>query len=271
MNRFSAVAVIAILSISFLPGVSYAGFGIRLTGPATYVGYGDFNDYVDTYNSEYLSDSPYKYENINWAPEFGVEVLYTLLPKIDIGVGAGIIMGTSEYSVSAGLENITLRHKIRPYPFTATAYYRLPWMGGPFKPIAYGGVGVYYNKAFFSSAYMGTGNDYSYEWTLTKWGFGLHGGVGFEISILPKLSVDLGIKARWANFTGFEGTDPISGEKVIIGTGTVEVEVGDPPAIYIVPVYEPMTAEFVNENENLREAEVSLTGYSIVIGINIMF
>ncbi len=57
-------------------------------------------------------------------------------------------------------------------------------------------------------AYMGTCSDYSYEWELSKWGFGLHGGAGFEISILPKLSVDIGVKARWANFKGFEGTGP---------------------------------------------------------------
>ncbi len=271
MKRFTVLTGLVLLSMFVWPGNANAGFGIRVTGPATYISYNDFNDFVDAYNAEYLADSDYKYNNLKWVAEFGMEVMYDLIPTLDIGVGAGIIMGTSEYSVPVGLESWTLKHKIRSYPFTATAYFKPPWIWGPFKPIVYGGGGVYYNKAFFSSAYMGTLKDYSYEWELTKWGFGLHGGVGFEISILPRLSVDVGIKGRWANFKGFEGTDPITGEDVIIATGIVEEEIGDPPEIYIVPVYGPMTAEFISENEGLREGEVDLTGYSIVVGINVMF
>ena len=271
MSKHRIVAVFVVLSMFLCAGTSSAGIGIRVTGPATHIGYKDFNDFVDTYNAEYLAASPYKYNNLKWLPEFSGEVIYNALPMLDVGIGAGIILGTSEFSWSAGMESYTRKHKLRSYPFTATAYYRPPWPLGPFKPILYGGAGLFYTNASFSDAYMGIGDDYSYEWEFTKWGFGLHGGAGIEISILPKLSVDIGVKGRWANFTGFEGTDPISGEDVIIGVGTVEEIWGDPPEVHVVPVYGPMSPEFVDEVETLNEAEVNLSGYSIVVGIKVTF
>ncbi len=271
MKRFSAAAVIVILSISLLPGASYAGFGVRINGPATHVSLDQFNDFVDAFNSEYLSGTPYSWNNLTWVPEFHGEILYNVTPMLDIGVGAGIILSTSELSISAGLESSTEKHKLRSYPFTATGYFDPAWSLGPFKPFFYGGAGIYYTSWDYSSAYMGTGEDFSYEWQTSKWGFGLHGGAGVEITILPKLSVDIGFKGRWAKFKGFEGKDPNSGEDVVLATGTLEYIVGDPPEIYIVPIYQPLSTEFVSDTETLEEAEVDLTGYSIVLGIKVMF
>ena len=244
-------------------GNANAGFGIRVSGPATHVSLGQFNDYVDIVNSEELVGLPYSMNNLDWVAEFSGEVMYDVLPMLDIGLGAGIIMGTSELAIAAGLENWTEKHKLRSYPFTATGYLRPAWSFGPFKPIIYGGAGFYYTKWFYSMAYMGTGNDYSYEWELSKWGFGFHGGAGFEISILSKLSVDVGVKARWANFKGFEGTGPnpeVEGEEidVLLGSGQREGS----------PWFGPIA---VDEADDFDEGEIDLTGYSIVIGINVMF
>lgn len=274
MKRFAAITAVTIFSIYLLAGTAHAGFGIRVGGPATHVSLGQFNSFVDAFNSEYLSGTPYSWNNLNWVPEFNGEILYDVTPMLDVGVGVGIIMSTAELSISAGLESSTDKHKLRSYPFTATGYIDPAWSLGPFKPIFYGGVGLYYTSWDYSTAYMGTGNDFSYEWETSKWGFGLHGGAGFEISILPRLSVDIGIKGRWANFKGFEGKDPNSGEDVVLASGTMEyiVEVApDVFELFIVPTYQPLPTEFVSETETLQEAEVDLSGYSIVVGLKVMF
>jgi opacity protein-like surface antigen len=271
MRRFTAAALMIFLFVLVLSSASHAGFGIRVTGPTTHLSLGQFNDYVDAFNSEFLSGTPYSWNNLTWVPEFGGEILYDLTPMLDIGVGAGIILSTSELSISAGLESSTEKHKLRCYPFTATCYIDPAWSLGPFKPFFYAGAGLYYTNWDYSSAYMGTMEDFSYEWETSKWGFGFHGGAGFEISILPKLSVDIGFKGRWSKFKGLEGKDPITGEDVVLAAGTLEFEEGDPPEIYIVPIYQPISTEFVSETETLDEADVDLSGYSIVLGIKVKF
>jgi hypothetical protein len=263
MKRFALLTGLVLLSMFVWLGNANAGFGIRVSGPATHVSLDQFNDYVDIVNSEELVGLPYSMNNLDWVAEFSGEVMYNALPMLDIGLGAGIIMGTSELAIAAGLENWTEKHKLRSYPFTATGYFRPAWPLGPFKPIIYGGAGIYYTKWSFSMAYMGSGDDYSYEWELSKWGFGLHGGAGFEISILPKLSVDVGVKARWANFKGFEGTGPdpeAEGEEVdvLLGSGYREGS----------PWFGPIA---VDEADDFDEGEIDLTGYSIVVGIKVMF
>ncbi len=232
MRRFSTVICLTILSMLLLAGSSQAGLGVRISGPATHVSLGQFNDYVDAFNSEYLSGTPYSWNNLNWMPEFSGEILYNVTPMLDVGIGMGLIVSTSELSIIAGLESSSEKHKLRSYPFTATGYYEPGWALGPFKPFFYGGAGIYYTNWTYSTAYMGTRDDFSYEWNLTKWGFGLHGGLGVEISILPKLSVDVGFKGRWANFKGFEGKDPFEGDDVILGVGTIEHVVEISPGVF---------------------------------------
>jgi opacity protein-like surface antigen len=274
MNKFPIFAISTLLAVSLLAGTSYAGLGIRVSGPTTHLSLGQFNDFVDAFNSEFLAGTPYSYNNLNWVPEFNGEVLYSAMPMLDIGIGAGIMLSTSELAISAGLASSTEKHKLRSYPFTATGYFNPSWPLGPFRPFFYGGAGVYYTSWTYSSAYMGPGTDFSYEWEMTKWGFGLHGGAGFEISILPKLSVDIGFKGRWASFKGFEGKDPVEGEDVVLATGTITQTVEISPGVYetyIVPVFLPMLPEFVSETASVQEAEIDLSGYSIVFGIKVMF
>ena len=208
MKKFSSVVAILLVSIFVYAGPAHAGIGVRITGPVSYISYGNWNDFADFLNDEALPELglSQKIDKINWVPEFGGEILISPVPILDVGLGAGMMLKTADISVSAGTETMSFSHKLRVYPFTLTGYLKPSLPLGFAKPFFYGGVGLYYTKLIFEEGYSGIGTDYSYEAELTKTGFGLHGGAGLEFSVFPKVSIDIGVKARWAKIKGFEGT-----------------------------------------------------------------
>jgi opacity protein-like surface antigen len=120
-------------------------------------------------------------------------------------VGAGILYGKSSYVLQTGLGAYSYEHTIRAFPLTATCYVNLPEVPIA-KPYVYLGGGAYATKLAFKESTSGgtTAGEASAE--LRKWGFGLHGGAGLSFDIVPKVQFELGLKWRWTNVKGFEGT-----------------------------------------------------------------
>jgi len=256
MKKFSSIAVMLLVSMVVYTCAAQAGVGVRVWGGIGHIGYGNYNDWVDAFNREMLAGSGYSIDNMNWIPEFGGEVLFSAIPLLDIGVGASMMQSTSELSISEGGE-FSIEHKLKSYPITATAYFKPTLPLAFMKPVVYGGVGLY--RTVLTWDYAETITPESWDAELSKWGFGMHGGVGMEISVMPMMSIDLGVRGRWAKMKGFEGTatHSVEGEMDVF----LAYDEGD-------LVYGP---EDIENPENYDEGEVDLSGFGFILGLKLMF
>ncbi len=259
MNRFSNVVVMLLVSMVVCAGVVHAGVGAGVWGGFSHISYGNYNDWVDAVNTEILAGSGYAYDNMNWVSEIGGEALVTVVPMLDMSVGAGMLLSSTEYDVSGGGMSYSLEHKLRSYPFTLSGYVKPPLPFGFAKPVVFAGVGLYYTKLIWNEALSGSIEDYTYEAELTKTGFGLHGGAGLEFSVFPKVSFNIGVRARWAKIKGFEGT----GTHSITGESDLFLAY-DEDDLYYGP------ADISNPND-FDEGEVDLSGFGFVLGVKMMF
>lgn len=252
------MAIITIAALLF-PGEAVAGFGLRLTGGFSHIAYGDFNDGVDAINTVYAGIA--EMDNMKWVPEFGGEFYYSIIPMLEIGIGGGMIAGSSELSFSMMGVNLSSNHKMKAYPVSLTAYFRpkVPFVS--MKPYLFGGGGLYYSKLDFDLNLTSPGESEGYSAELSAWGFGLHGGGGVEFSIMPAFSFDIGFKMRWADIDGFEGTmTELGGEEV--NAYLMGDEIGG------MWEYGPQDVALKDQYE---EGSVDLSGFEIYIGLKAGF
>jgi len=206
--RHAAAAASCVALVALLAAASAsAGIGVRASAGLGYVSYGDFNDFVAHLDDVVLAANGASgtISSMHWVGEFGGEITAPLVPMLDLGIGFGIIRGSSDFTFSAGGDRFDYKHTVTAYPVTATAYAKLPLV--PFaKPYAFAGVGVYYANASFDEEGTSGGSSSGFSAELTKWGFGLHGGAGLSFALVPRASLDLGVKGRWAKIRGLRGT-----------------------------------------------------------------
>ncbi len=257
LSVISAVAIVTAAA-----GVSEAGIGFRATGGYSHISYGDFNDWVDEVNESLASGGAGEIDNIKWVPEFGGEFYYSIVPMFEIGVGAGMMMGNSEYSFTDGDESVEFEHKIKAFPINANFYFKpnVPFSG--MKPYLYAGGAMYYTKLDFGFKLANLSDEGGYDAELSTWGFGIHGGGGMEFPIIPSLSLDVGFKIRWASIGGFEGTaTDLEGETRDVFLAGFTDDEGNWS-------YGPAEASMEGEYD---EGKVDLTGYTIYIGFKAGF
>ncbi len=260
MKGLLSVISVAVILVA-AAGVSEAGIGFRATGGFSHISYGDFNDWVDEANESLAAGGAGEIDNIKWVPEFGGEFYYSIVPMFEVGVGAGIMMGNSEYSYTDGDGSVEFEHKIKTFPINANFYFKpnVPFVS--MKPYLYAGGAMYYTKLDFGLNFVYLSDEVGYDAELSAWDFGIHGGGGMEFSVLPSLSFDIGFKIRWASIGGFEGTaTDLEGETrdVFLAGGTSEGE------LYYGP-------EDVALEDEYDEGKVDLTGYTIYIGFKAGF
>jgi opacity protein-like surface antigen len=216
MKRFASLAALLPLGALLAGDPASAGIGVRVSGGLSYVSYGDFNDFAEYINAEVLAASEASGEigAIHWVPEFQGEIVLPIAPMLDLGIGVGIIMGSSEFGFEVSGDRFDYEHTVKAYPVTATGYVDLPLL--PFaRPYAFGGGGLYYTKLTFGNVVTIGGTATGYDAELTKWGFGLHGGAGLSFSLSPMVTFDIGVKGRWAKIAGFEGSATTTDGEVI--------------------------------------------------------
>jgi len=253
------VALIAVLS----SGTCGAETGFRVSAAMSRISFDDYNDMVDTINED-LSLFQAEAENLNWLPELRGEFLYSPLPLITVGAGAGILFGKAELATQV-IGNY--EYGVRSYPLTVTGYFKpdIPLM--PVKPFAYLGVGAYYASIDVDFSYSAQGIEESAD--LSAWGFGFHGGAGLEFSILPLISLEVGLRGRWVDIDGFEGTGKLSDgttTDVFLVSDTEKVDIGGETVEY--PVFGPQPVE---DRDKYDEGSLNLTGYGISLGLKLAF
>jgi hypothetical protein len=239
-----------------------AGIGVRVSGGLSYVSYGDFNDAADYANEEGLwaSGATGEVGAIHWIPEFSGEVIVPVIPRLSVGVGGGIVFGKSSYVLRTGLGAYSYEHTMKAYPVTATAYVDLPML--PFaKPYVYLGGGAYRTKLTFEESTSGISTDEASA-ELQKWGFGLHGGAGLSFDIIPTVQFDLGLKWRWADVKGFEGTrrnpDGSSTDVFLASYRDTDGSLNFAP-------------ESMADKDVFGEGSVDLSGFSFMLGLTVSF
>jgi opacity protein-like surface antigen len=262
MKRLTgAAAFLAFVLLLAAHGAS-AGIGVRVSGGLSYVSYGDFNDAADYANEEGLwaSGATGEVGAIHWIPEFSGEVIVPVIPRLSVGVGGGIVFGKSSYVLRTGLGAYSYEHTMKAYPVTATAYVDLPML--PFaKPYVYLGGGAYRTKLTFEESTSGISTDEASA-ELQKWGFGLHGGAGLSFDIIPTVQFDLGLKWRWADVKGFEGTrrnpDGSSTDVFLASYRDTDGSLNFAP-------------ESMADKDVFGEGSVDLSGFSFMLGLTVSF
>lgn len=258
----TVLVVIAITSVS-IPSTSMAGFGFRVNGGIAYVRYSDFNDYADFENERELPAMGVteKIDNIHWVPEVNGEFLISPFPSLTIGVGAGMITGTSTFSFAVGGVGLSYEHTVRAYPIGATGYFNVPVSASSIKPYLHGGFAAVYSTTAFDAKLTAGGVTDGLDAELSTWGFEVHGGGGVLFTLFPNVSIDLGVKGRWANLTGYEGTG------TFIGEGSFDVFLAKEhtsESILCGP-------EKVENRELYEEASVDLSGLAVTLGVSVSF
>ncbi len=242
-------------------------YSFRVYGGYGRVSYGDFNDLVAS-NNEGLLPGNERFSEIRWIPEFAGEVLYSPLPRVRVGVGAGIIAGSSDVSNSILFGDDAIRygyeHAVRAYPILATVYYDVPVPGTFVSPRIFAGAGAYYSRITFDVSLDPEPDPpfESIESELTTWGFGFHGGGGVYIPVTPKIAVELDVRFRFAVLAGYEGmsrSDERGEWDVFLARGTL-------PDGHVF--YGPCS---VDEGDSFDEGEVSLNGIGFSVGASISF
>ncbi len=259
MRKSAGVLTIIAAMAFFASTVAWAGMGFRVMGGFSHIAYGDFNAFIDTTNTGFGGMA--RMDNINWVPEIAGEFYYSLMPMLELGIGAGIISGKSDFSISTMNVGASFKHTVKVYPFTTTAYFypQVPFI--TMKPYAYGGVGMYYSRITFETSGTFGGDSDGYDADLTDWGFGLHGGGGIEFFVMRTVSFDIGFKVRWADMKGFEGT-----ATDFDGNTRDVFYVSDEIGGYLV-----YGLADVAEKDDYDEGSVDLSGYSLYAGIKIGF
>ncbi len=263
-RTMTLTAVTALLAVMVCSGSAWATVEVRVTGGYTYISHGDYNDFADYANGLLEIDGVTEddFENIKWIPEFGAEVLISTMPWMKVGIGAGILFGSADLSLSEGGDWYKWEHKVKAYPFTATGYFEPFVPEVPLKPYFFGGLGLYYSKLTLSENLGDSVDSYGYEAELTKWGFGLHGGAGLEFSLAPTVKLDIGLKGRWAELKGFEGTATDSnGEKVDVYLAGGKTSDGD----------SYFGVDSVDSDEDWEEGSVNLSGVGFTLTLKIGF
>ncbi len=254
MKKLIALAIALAVTAAAVP--AEAGPGIKVKGGFTWIGYGDFNTWVDETNKEIPSGIS-TFDNMNWIPEISAEFTFPLLPTFSGAVGVGYLSGKWDYNFSIGADGLSYVHKVKSVPVLLNVYWEPPLVF--INPFIYGGVGFYRTSLEFDYSETVGGNTDGYNAEMDKWGFGLQAGGGIRLSLIPLMSLDVGVQGRWADVSGFEGTATNQdGEtkEVYLGKGVVNG----------YHVYGPE-----ERDSELEEASVDLSGFTIFVGLTFSF
>jgi opacity protein-like surface antigen len=260
MKHPHVTRAVLVLGMLCAAGASSAGIGLRVQGGYGYIRYGDYNDRIEYLNGEYfpMMSIDGTLDEFHWVPEISGGVFMPLASRFDLEIGGGFIWGTREFSIEP--VGYLYEHSVRTYPFTVTLRASLPVSFMSAKPYAFAGVGAYYATLGFTYGTPAAAT--SFDADLSAWGFGAHGGVGLEIPLAPKASLEVGVKGRIAPIHGFEGTKTWGGgktEDVFLAYGTDEE--GN-------LIYEPRP---VSERDAFDEGTLDMSGVTFHVGVTVLF
>jgi opacity protein-like surface antigen len=226
------------------PIFSQSKFSIRLTGGLSTIDGGDLNADIREFHkfTSHLNGNPVYSANLNldemnYAFNFGGELVYNIKNRFSIGLGTEYLTRTVEgpfsldYSTSinhwwgTGIEGwnetSTRMYTVRAIPILLNLYYSIP-LGNKTSIILNLGSGYYFGSFERSSDYEGGSEyeeeswyylDYLYEYsysgveeeTANAATFGFHGGVGIDINLTSHIGLIIEARGKMVNFKDWEG------------------------------------------------------------------
>ncbi|MGD8540305.1 MAG: outer membrane beta-barrel protein, partial [Candidatus Aminicenantes bacterium] len=226
------------------PIFAQSKFSIRLTGGLSTIDGGDLNSDIQEFHkfASYLNGNPVysaslELGEMNYAFNFGGELVYNIKNRFYIGLGTEYLTRTVEgpfsldYSTSikywwgTGIESwdemSTRTYTLRAIPILLNLYYSIP-LGNKISIILNLGSGYYFGSFERSSDYEGGSEyeeessyclDYLYEYsysgvekeTANAATFGFHGGIGIDINLTSHIGLIIEARGRMVNFKDWEG------------------------------------------------------------------
>jgi opacity protein-like surface antigen len=218
MKRKLAVLSILLFTIFMTTGMSQAqGFRLKLTGGYGTVTTGDYNAFGDGMDRLLViieglgASTEGEFNKINYGFEYEAEFILSLPAGLGVGVGVGYIQRSKMTELSASLPPLdsasaSIDPKITAIPINLSAYYFTPGVV-PLKFFAYGGIGYYFGKMTTTLREESTPPSFwsQQDIELKDQGFGLHGGVGVEYNVAPKIAFFIEGRARYCNLKDWYG------------------------------------------------------------------
>jgi hypothetical protein len=290
MKRKLAVSSMLLFAIFTFTGMSHAQkFRVKLSGGYGTMTTGDYNTFGagldDLLNTlEALgATTEGGFNKINPGFEYEAEFIVSLPAGFGVGVGVGYIQRSKMTDLSAsiplvGSASASITPKIKAMPINVSAYYFTPGIA-PLKFFVYGGFGYYYGTLTTDIREDSTPPDFwsEQEAKLKDQSWGLHGGVGLELKVDPRIAVFIEGRARYCKLKSWNGDGTYEDSD-----GFTDTEVGkmwyfeeldqDYGSGEWFPGITISTGRPSGANiRNVREFEVNLSGVSLRTGIRIKF
>jgi hypothetical protein len=257
----------------------YGGLGYQTIGDlnAGLKGFSDSIIYLDT-ASGYAAGGGYS--PLHWGIDLGGDIVFQFNPYLGIGIGSGYFRTTktSNLKLTAMLpslhnENFTFTPTVGVVPIRASLFVFVP-IGGALKISL--NAGPEYYLASLSSHIR---DEYPAWWwnerddKTTGRGFGVHGGIGFEIRLSGELSLLLEGQGRLAKINELTGThayrNSFGFEEKVNGTLYYWTDLWTFKPFPYIMVNETLPSE--PWQQEARKAILDLSGWSAVAGFVFRF
>lgn len=272
---------------SAFEGESKASLTIRLYGGLGYQTVGDLNAGLTGFSDSIIylgTASGYSagggYSAMHWGFDLGGDIVFQFNPNLGIGIGSGYFRTTktSDLKLTAMLpglhnENFTFTPTVSVVPIRASLFVFIP-AGRALKISLHAGPEYY--LASLSSHIR---DDYPAWWwnerddKTTGRGFGVQGGIGFEVRLSGELSLLLEGQGRLAKVNELTGTHSYQNS-----FGFQEQQKGTLYYWTDLWAFKPFPYVFVNDTfpsepwqQNARKAVLDLSGWSAVAGFVFRF
>jgi hypothetical protein len=261
---------------AFLAVTAYGGkLSLKVNGGGTYLIGGDFNKACDGFRDyehsiagvgETIVDNLKK---LRLGFQFGGEVLYEISPRLAAGVEIGYLSASvdSGFERTAFLFKQTLSPTLSAVPIMLNVHYFLP-LFPKIRLNVMAGAGAFISRLTYGYDIVSTSYPYSGTWKPeAKTVFGAKAGVGLEYSLSNRIALTFDIGGRFAEVQGLAG--PWSGTYSGVqknGTGTLYYYEYD-GQYPMIGIWETLSS--AGHYQNAREAKISLSGLSALVGVRV--
>lgn len=273
------------------------GFSLKFTGGYGTMAIGDLNTFIEGADT-FLGDvaglfggtKEGELKKLNkWGYDLEGEIIMNLTENFGIGVGAGYIQKRSTDSWASARKEIifgvgmtiSLKPEFSAIPINLSVYY-FSSVAPSVNIFLYGGLGYYFGKVTASATLvqdfiLAPPQLWSEELKIEAkdQNFGLHGGIGLEFNVAPKIALFIEGKGRYCKLKSWKGDGTItSGGNTERESGTIwfaEIEVEPATGIYIPFIFPSEEEPSEDDARNVRKFEADLSGISLKVGIRIKF
>lgn len=282
-----------IMAFSFFVGIGQAQpkFSFKVTGGYGTILTGDFNKVISSFYTQllnlagaFLSSKEGEFEKIPMGIDYEGEFILNLTKNIGIGIGVGYIQRSIASEARLKLGSLFGNYKLEPkgtaISAKLSAYYLYP-VGTRINIFVNGGIDYYFERITYYSKVEINSSELifykKYEGSAKDNGIGYHGGIGFEYNVAKNIGIYIEGAGRYVKLRDWHGDYTLTYSKEIINktSGTfwyyeeLDESTGEYYSNFTISKEKPTFKSKEQNYRNIRKAEITLSGFSIKIGIRI--